>query len=69
MNAKDANRAQQRTDRPDPLVDEVREVRRAIFEECGNDLDRLFAFLRQVQDQHASRVVRETPRARATGAG
>ncbi len=31
----------------DPVVEEVREIRRKIFEECGNDLHRYFERLRE----------------------
>ena len=30
-----------RVGRPDPLIDEVREIRRRIEEECGGDLERM----------------------------
>lgn len=33
----------------DPNVDEVRETRRRIFEECGNDLDRLIERLKTAE--------------------
>lgn len=42
---------------PDPLIDEVRAIRRAIFEECDNDLDTLVEQLRELERQHPERVV------------
>ena len=42
---------------PDPLIDEVRAIRRAIFEECDNDLDKLVEQLRELERQHPERVV------------
>jgi hypothetical protein len=38
----------------DPIVEEVRETRRRIFEECGNDLKRLFERLKasEALDKH-----------------
>lgn len=42
----------------DPLIDEVRSIRRAISDEHGNDVGRLCDHLRDVQRRYASRVVR-----------
>lgn len=42
---------------PDPLIDEVRAIRRAILEECGNDLAKLVDRLREIERQHPERVV------------
>ena len=42
---------------PDPLIDEVRAIRRAILEECDNDLDKLVEQLREIERQHPERVV------------
>ena len=41
----------------DPIVEEVREVRRRIFEECGNDLKRLFERLKAAEAQDKDRLV------------
>jgi hypothetical protein len=49
----------------DPLIDEVRAVRRAVSEEVGHDVDRLAARLREVEKQYASRVV--SPAAPSSG--
>jgi hypothetical protein len=42
--------------KPDPLIDEVRAVREAIFDECGRDIDRLCQRLRQIEKENSSRV-------------
>jgi hypothetical protein len=42
---------------PDPLVDEVRAVRRGISERFGNDVNQLCAHLREVQRRYGGRVV------------
>jgi hypothetical protein len=41
----------------DPIVEEVREVRRRIFAECGNDLKRLFERLKAAEAQDNDRLV------------
>ena len=41
----------------DPIVDEVREVRRRIFEECGNDLHRLIERLKAAEANDKDRLV------------
>jgi hypothetical protein len=41
----------------DPIVEEVREARRQIFEECGNDLERLIERLKAAEVRHVSRLV------------
>jgi hypothetical protein len=46
------------TGRPDPLIEEVRELRRKVSEECGHDLDRLFDKLRQIEANWPGRVLR-----------
>ena len=51
----------------DPLIEEVRALRRGISERFGNDVDRLCAHLREVQRQHGGRVVsRSAKGARST---
>ena len=45
----------------DPILDEVHEARRKIFEEAGNDLHVLFHRLREAEKNHPERVV-ELPR-------
>lgn len=42
----------------DPLIDEIREIRRKIFmEECGGDRKRLFAYYQLLDSLHPERVV------------
>jgi hypothetical protein len=40
-----------------PIVEEVREVRRRIFAECGNELKRLFERLKAAEAQDKDRLV------------
>jgi hypothetical protein len=47
--------------RPDPLIDEIRAIRGRMSEECGNDLDRLVARLRDVERRVAERLVQAPP--------
>lgn len=49
----------------DPLVDDIRAIRRAIWQEDGNDLARHVERLKQVERQHRERVVLQS--AQATG--
>ena len=56
---------------PDPLIDEVRAIRRAISEQFGNDVDRLCDHLRKLERQHPERLAEpaaaheaQTPRRR-----
>ncbi len=51
--------------KPDPLIDEVRAVREAIFDECGRDMDRLCERLRQIEEENRSRV--SAPRRQRSG--
>jgi hypothetical protein len=44
-------------DRPDPLIDEVREVRRRISERFGNDPRRLVEHYIELQKQYESRLI------------
>lgn len=41
----------------DPLIDEVRAIRRAISEQFGNDVDRLCDHLQELERKHPERVV------------
>ncbi len=41
----------------DPLIDEVRAIRRAISEQFGNDVDRLCDHLQELERQHPERLV------------
>lgn len=50
--------SQQQLPRPDPLIDEVRRIRKEISDAHGNDVGRLCEHLQEVQRQYADRVVR-----------
>lgn len=53
--------------RGDPLIEDVHNVRNALSQRFGNDVAKLCEHLREVEAEHASRVV--TPhRAKPTGA-
>ena len=41
----------------DPLVDEVRAIRRRICEEFGNDVEKLCDHLAELEQRHAERLV------------
>jgi hypothetical protein len=41
----------------DPLIDEVRERRRAVFARCGNDLRVLGQHIQTLQAQHPEKVI------------
>jgi hypothetical protein len=41
----------------DPLLAELDDIRRRIFEECGNDPQRYIAFYREYQKQFADRLI------------
>ena len=39
----------------DPLIDEIREIRRKICEQFDNDVDKLCDHLQELEHQHAER--------------
>jgi hypothetical protein len=41
----------------DPIVEEIRETRRRIWEECNEDLDQLIARLKRGESMHKDRLV------------
>lgn len=41
----------------DPLIDEVRERRRQLWEECGRDFNRLLEMIRRIQAEHPEKIV------------
>ncbi len=43
--------------RDDPVVERVRAARRAIAEECGHDLHRLYEWAKKIEAEHRDRVV------------
>lgn len=46
----------------DPVVAEIREVRRELAERFGDDIDALCDFLVQQENQHKERLVNHIPR-------
>ena len=44
----------------DPVIDEIREVRRRISEQCGHDPERLVAYYMELQQQFADRLIERT---------
>jgi hypothetical protein len=42
---------------PDPLIDEVRERRRQIWDECDHDFDKLLDLLRRFRAEHPEKLV------------
>ena len=43
-------------DHPDPLIDEVRERRRQIWEECGHDFEKLLERIQRLQAEHPAHL-------------
>jgi hypothetical protein len=48
------------------LIDEVRERRRLLFADCGNDLRKLLELVRRLQDEHPEKLV-DRRRSKAAG--
>jgi hypothetical protein len=46
---------------PDPVIDEIREVRRRISERCNNDPAKLVAYYMKLQEQYRDRLI-DAPR-------
>ncbi len=46
---------------PDPIIEEVRQVRREIEAECQNDPEKYYRLLLDVQEQYRDRLVRRGP--------
>ncbi|NKC11149.1 MAG: hypothetical protein GKR94_02760 [Gammaproteobacteria bacterium] len=42
----------------DPLVDEVRDVRKALSETFDNDIKKLCDYLRRIEEQHQDRIIK-----------
>lgn len=45
---------------PDPLIDEVRAIREALFAAHDYDLEKFAAHLKTIEDQYRSRIVKTT---------
>ena len=41
----------------DPIVEEVRNAREKLFEECGEDLEKLLSYLKEQESQDRDRLV------------
>ena len=46
----------------DPIVEETREARRQLDAEFGGDLEALFSYLRDIEQQNSDRVVKLPPK-------
>jgi hypothetical protein len=46
----------------DPIVEETREARRQLDAEFGGDIERLYAYLREIEHENAERVVKLAPK-------
>jgi hypothetical protein len=42
---------------PDPVIDEIREVRHRISEICDHDPRKLVAYFQEIQRQHSDRLI------------
>jgi hypothetical protein len=42
---------------PDPLIEEVRELRRMLLDRCGDDFNQLAAHLQQIENANRDRLV------------
>lgn len=51
----------------DPIVEETREARRQLDAEFGGDLNRLYAYLQEIERENADRVVRREPKPAVVG--
>jgi len=47
---------------PDPLIDEIRAIRKAISDQFGNDVDRLCDYLQDEQKKHPERLATSRPK-------
>jgi hypothetical protein len=47
--------------RPDPLIDEVRAIRKSISDQSGNDVNKLCDRLQEIQAKYHGRVIRKPP--------
>ncbi len=50
-----------RTEAGDPLIDEVRAVRKAISDRVGDDFDKLGEYLRRVREEYRQKTGRFQP--------
>ena len=52
------NRNEQSSSGIDPLIDEVRTIRRSVCDEFGNDVDRLCDHLQEIEQEYRTRTGR-----------
>lgn len=48
--------------RRDPIVEEVRRIRREIEAECQDDAQKFYEHLQELQERYGKRLVRRAPR-------
>ena len=48
---------------PDPVIDEIREIRRQISSKCGHDPVQLAEYYQEIQKQYADRLIGTPPQA------
>jgi len=46
----------------DPIIKEIREIRRKIEAECQNDFEKYYEHLQQLQRNYSDRLVRRKPK-------
>jgi len=51
----------------DPVIDEIRQERHRISEECGHDPQRLVAYYRKLQEQYQDRLIQAGKATTKTG--
>lgn len=51
----------------DPIVEETREARRQLDAEFGGDLNRLYVYLLEIEQENADKVVRLEPKPAVAG--
>jgi len=58
MEFMDKEKTQPNNEAADPLIDEVRAIRRSMCEELGNDLHKLAEHLGTIEEEYRSRIGR-----------
>jgi hypothetical protein len=59
--------AENKTTQPDPVIDEIREVRHRISERVGHDPARLVAYYMELQQRFRDRLIEPSRTTEATG--
>ena len=47
---------------PDPVIDEIREIRHRISADCGHDPEKLVAYYQKLQEQFPGRLIGSPPK-------